>query len=117
MAYYCGKIYLHRAVSTCPRHDTCLHTFISALESSPVHCLKPRPSGNWRNPGNKGTAAILFQGKNVYIKDHQHHAPLVDVRKNLLCPLFAMNILKIVSYPLHKMVFECPFDDLMQKVQ
>jgi hypothetical protein len=38
-----------------------LHTFINALESSPVHCLKLRPSGNRRNPGNDGTAAILFE--------------------------------------------------------
>ena len=34
-------------------------TFINAFESSPVHCLKSRPSGNHCNPGNGGTADIL----------------------------------------------------------
>lgn len=35
-------------------------TFINAFESSPVHCLNPRPSGKRRSPGNNGTAAILI---------------------------------------------------------
>ena len=35
------------------------HTFISAFESSPVHWVNPRPSGNLRSPGNGGAAAIL----------------------------------------------------------
>lgn len=35
-------------------------TFMSAFESSPVHCLKPRPSGKRRSSGNDGAAAILF---------------------------------------------------------
>jgi hypothetical protein len=30
-----------------------------ALESSPVHCLKQRPSGKRRRPENGGTIAIL----------------------------------------------------------
>jgi hypothetical protein len=34
-------------------------TFMSAFESSPVHCLKPRPCGKRRNPGKDGTRAIL----------------------------------------------------------
>lgn len=34
-------------------------TFISALESSPVHCLNPRPIGNRRNPANGATMAML----------------------------------------------------------
>jgi len=36
-----------------------VNTFISALESSPVHCLKSRPSGNRRMPGKAGTAERL----------------------------------------------------------
>jgi hypothetical protein len=36
-----------------------IQTFINAFESSPVHCLNPRPSGNCRNPVNEGTVAIL----------------------------------------------------------
>jgi hypothetical protein len=39
--------------------EYCAHTFMSALESSPVHCLNPLPSGKRRKPGNDGTAAIL----------------------------------------------------------
>jgi hypothetical protein len=34
-------------------------TFISAFESSPVHCKKSRPSGKRRNPGNGGMAEML----------------------------------------------------------
>jgi len=34
-------------------------TFIRALESSPVHCLKPLPSGKRRRPANGGAIAIL----------------------------------------------------------
>lgn len=34
-------------------------TFINAFESSPVHCLKRRPSGNRRKPTNGGAMAIL----------------------------------------------------------
>ena len=34
-------------------------TFISAFESSPVHCAKSRPSGKRRSPGKIGTADIL----------------------------------------------------------
>ena len=34
-------------------------TFISALESSPVHCLKSRPSENRRMPEKAGTAERL----------------------------------------------------------
>jgi hypothetical protein len=34
-------------------------TFIKALESSPVHCLNPRPVGNRRNPENGATTAML----------------------------------------------------------
>lgn len=36
------------------------HTFINAFESSPVHWVKSRPSGNRRRPGNGGTADILY---------------------------------------------------------
>jgi hypothetical protein len=34
-------------------------TFISAFESSPVHCRKSRPSGKRRSPGKAGTAEML----------------------------------------------------------
>lgn len=34
-------------------------TFIKPFESSPVHCLKRRPCGKRRSPGNDGTALML----------------------------------------------------------
>jgi len=34
-------------------------TFISAFESSPVHCEKSWPSGKCCRPGNAGTAEML----------------------------------------------------------
>jgi hypothetical protein len=34
-------------------------TFINALESSPVHCVNPRPSLNRRRFENGGAQAIL----------------------------------------------------------
>ncbi len=39
--------------------DSFEQTFINAFESLPVHCLKPRPSGNRRKPTKGGAMAIL----------------------------------------------------------
>ena len=44
-----------------PTMVKCLHTFISALESFPVHCEKLRPFGKRRSPGNDGVAARLYE--------------------------------------------------------
>ncbi len=44
-------------------------TFIRAFESSPVHCLKPLPSGKRRRPANGGTTAILNE-ENEYKQVH-----------------------------------------------
>ena len=38
-----------------------LRTFISALESFPVHCEKLRPFGKRRRPGKEGVAARLYR--------------------------------------------------------
>jgi hypothetical protein len=35
-------------------------TFINALESSPVHCVKPRPTGKRLKPVNGGASDILY---------------------------------------------------------
>ena len=35
-------------------------TFIRAFESSPVHCVNPRPSGKRRRPEKDGTTAMLI---------------------------------------------------------
>src|ERR1700744_2987168 len=58
MTHDCWEIHL-RNQNSCLRQKGEKQTFIKALESSPVHCLKPRPSGKRRRPGNKGAAAIL----------------------------------------------------------
>ena len=76
-----------------------MRTFINAFESSPVHCLKPRPSGNLRRPANGGAAAILKKDyENLYNKceiDHtagQYHPRLLCLaRQGLfgLCTLLS----------------------------
>jgi hypothetical protein len=45
------------------QHLKTLVTFIRALESSPVHCLKFLPSGNLRRPANGGVIAMLDRTK------------------------------------------------------
>jgi len=47
-----------------------LGTFISALESSPVHCLKFLPSGKRLRPAKDGASAMLdnrFRNNNEYM--------------------------------------------------
>jgi hypothetical protein len=50
-------------------------TFMSALESSPVHWAKSRPSGKRRSPGKGGTAEILelpALNKNINEQNRAH---------------------------------------------
>ena len=73
MACYGGQIDLHdgAALSTlCLGYHKQGHTSINALESSPVHCLKPRPSGKRRSPGNKGAVAILTKVSKFSISEY-----------------------------------------------
>jgi hypothetical protein len=37
---------------------------MSAFESSPVHCLKPLPSGKRRRPAKEGANAMLYSRQN-----------------------------------------------------
>ena len=50
----------------CGERETLKFTFINALESSPVHWEKSRPSGKQRRPGYDGTADTL-QAKAVIL--------------------------------------------------
>lgn len=45
-----------------------------------------------------------------------NNAPSVDVHKSFISTFFPKGDLKIPSHPIHKMVFECAFDHLMQKI-
>lgn len=45
---------------------------MSAFESSPVHCLKPRPWGNLLSPENGGASAILPDLELVYCTQMLH---------------------------------------------
>jgi len=60
MPYDRRKVDLEDFMSDNVHNNYDMHmTFINAFESSPVHCLKLRPSGNLRRPGKAGTDAIL----------------------------------------------------------
>ena len=96
--------------------DLVEQTFISALESSPVHCLNPRPSGNRRSPGNKGTAAILVKCNHDNFINAPNNVPVVDICKNLLRSCFSMDTLEILSNPFDEMIFKGAFDHLMEKI-
>jgi hypothetical protein len=55
-------------------------TFIKAFESSPVHCLKFRPSGKRRKPANGGAIEILFSLLFKQVDDQVYEAlPMVNV--------------------------------------
>jgi hypothetical protein len=91
-------------------------TFIKAFESSPVHCLKPQPSGNRRRPGNKGTAAMLMKVSNkclVVIQWYSNHTPLIYISKDHLSMSLSMDALKILGHPFDKVVFERALNNLV----
>jgi hypothetical protein len=55
----CGNVNLSLSVKVVGKRNK--FTFMRALESSPVHCLKLRPCGKRRRPENEATAAILSE--------------------------------------------------------
>jgi len=61
VASYCRKIDLFNRAVRGQNVQYHLLTFMRAFESSPVHCLNPRPSGKCRRPGKDGDAAILLK--------------------------------------------------------
>ena len=91
-------------------------TFISAFESSPVHCLKPRPWGNRQRPGNGGTAAILdIHNIRIVSRLVGEHYPLPSIDVGHDCRSASLTVLehKIFANPRHEVVFECSLDQLM----
>jgi hypothetical protein len=44
------------------------------------------------------------------------HLPAVDVGKDLLCSSFTVDPVEILHHPVHEIVLESPFDDLMEYV-
>ena len=68
-------------------------TFISALESSPIHCLNPRPWGKRRSPEKGGTAAILItQIVSTGPRTFGSVIPFIDIIKDLVRPCLAIVI-------------------------
>lgn len=95
-----------------------LHTFINAFESSPVHCLNLRPSGNRRSPGKGGTMAMLNSAircmtRNSYDMD----IPSVNICHDFGSMCWAVLMTQVRNNPRYKVVLECPFDELMKEIR
>jgi hypothetical protein len=89
---------------------------MSAFESSPVHCLNPRPSGKRRKLGNEGVAAILG-GTNQRSHINKRSIPSINVCENLLCLTLAVMSLNVFLHPVDEMILECPLDNLMEDIR
>jgi hypothetical protein len=88
-----------------------------AFESSPVHCLNCRPSGNRRRPENGGTIAILFHKQlRQETTSNRDNTPVINVIQNAFGCGFTVSKVKIFPYPGDEMIFECTFNDLMEKI-
>lgn len=91
-----------------------------ALESSPVHCLNPRPSGKRRNPGKDGADAILqyhLYSKPLSLVGTSNSLPAVNICHNHRSLSFPVSPLKIYFDPSDQMVFERSLDYLMQEIR
>ena len=95
-----------------------LYTFISAFESSPVHCLNPRPSGKQRRAGNEGAAAMLMMDESWLNKINRQweDLPPVNVSENLFSLSWRVLELDIICHPGHQVIFECSFNNLVEEV-
>jgi len=93
------------------------YTFMRAFESSPVHCLKPRPSGNRRRPENGGVIAMLIKLIRNYSARNQTFSPVIDIIQDPISPRSAMFTDQVVFHPSNKMIFKYPFDDLMEEIR
>ena len=89
-------------------------TFISALESSPVHCLNPRPSGKRRIPAKGGTAAILTTQISNGPKTFASVIPFINIIKDPVRPCLAMGFNEVFTYPGDEVILKSPFDELME---
>ena len=90
-------------------------TFINAFESSPVHCLKSRPSGKRRIPGYGGTADIL-QTISIDFMPNALHAPSINVLNDIKCAGSPMFKNQVILNPRHKVVFKDTFDELVEYI-
>lgn len=100
-------------------------TFISPFESSPVHCLKPRPCGKRRSPRKGGTTLILLQcAVNVQCfrntcDNETESVPAIDVVLDLVG--FSGRVREyrgnVLPDPCHQMIFEDTFDDLVENIR
>ena len=99
-----------------------LHTFISALELSLVHCLNPQPSGNRRKPAKGATSAILLCFMRINKKwlyercTADQSDPVLYLIQYCICTSLAMCSDQVLLHPCNKVVLEHPFDDLMEEV-
>jgi hypothetical protein len=90
-------------------------TFISAFESSLVHCLKSHPSGNHRNPGNGGTAEIFEAPVSKILKKGiKKSIPMINILNDFICTCSSMGFIQICIDPHDEVVLGCALDNLMQ---
>lgn len=95
--------------------------FINALESSPVHWWKSRPSGNRHSPGNGGTAEILVAQHNfskIRSQDNKDdgYLPAINVIDDLLCFTLAVCQGQVLVHPSNYVILESSLDDLMEQI-
>jgi hypothetical protein len=92
---------------------------MSALESSPVHCLNRLPSGKRRWPGNGGAAAILIYINITYVicEVHLEISPIINVCHYCGCSSCAMCKDEVLTNPGDEVVLECAFDDLVEEIR
>lgn len=93
-------------------------TFISAFESSPVHCANPRPSGKRRKPENDATAAILCHMNNVrFTIKSKYSSPLVNIVYSPLSFAFTVGKFQVFLHPIYEMVLKSSLDELVQDIR
>ena len=116
ISFDCRKVYLSvvmqfKLYQSNNNHDI---TFISALESLPVHCLNPWPWGKHRSPEKGGAAAILTSQISTGPKIFGRVILFINIIKDLVHPCLAMGINDIFAHPGNKVIFKGPFDELME---
>ena len=89
---------------------------MSALESLPVHCWKLRPCLKHLSPGNGGANAILYRSMSGSDDRDWLNIPPINLIKDWACLGLPMFTFKILAHPIDKVIFENPFDELMEEV-
>ena len=108
MASYGWQIYLtvEKSHEPHPEWKRDLLTFISALESSPVHCLNPWPSGNHCSAGKDGTAAILVTsqcvcGDTITITYLRSISEMISLARCLPCSSSKNSLIQVTRWSLN----------------